>query len=134
MVKSAKKSSSSAKVQKLKIKIGSKKGAGKENSNKQPFQFEKLKRGMSSLSGKTVLLTWSLVNMILMFSFVSMLRATMMRPVMEQPIDNTRSLIESGKTPMMTFGKFWLDYMRTSENIWYRQVGEKVSSKFLSMM
>ena len=98
------------------------------------FQFEKMKRGMSSLSGKTVLLTWSLVNMILMFSFVSMLRATMMRPVMEQPIDNTRSLIESGKTPMMTFGKFWLDYMRTSENIWYRQVGEKVSSKFLSMM
>ena len=48
VVKSAKKSSSSAKVQKLKIKIGSKKGAGKENSNKQPFQFEKLK--LKSLS------------------------------------------------------------------------------------
>lgn len=47
VVKSAKKSSS-AKVQKLKIKIGSKKGAGKENSNKQPFQFEKLK--LKSLS------------------------------------------------------------------------------------
>ena len=46
VVKSAKKSS--AKVQKLKIKIGSKKGAGKENSNKQPFQFEKLK--LKSLS------------------------------------------------------------------------------------
>ena len=40
--------------------------------------------------------------------------------------DNTQSLIESGKTPMMTFGKFWLDYMRTSENLWYRQVEEKV--------
>ena len=48
VVKSAKKSSSSAKVQKLKIKIGSKKGAGKENSNKQPFPFEKLK--LKSLS------------------------------------------------------------------------------------
>merc|ERR1712086_1221637 len=47
VVKSAKKSSS-AKVQKLKIKIGSKKGAGKENSNKQPFTFEKLK--LKSLS------------------------------------------------------------------------------------
>jgi upstream activation factor subunit UAF30 len=45
VVKTAKKSS---KVQKLKIKIGSKKGAGKENSNKQPFPFEKLK--LKSLS------------------------------------------------------------------------------------
>ena len=90
------------------------------------FNLEKMKSGMSSLSGKTVLLTWCLVNMILMFSFMSMLRAAMMRPVMEKPIDNTQSLIESGKTPMMTFGKFWLDYMRSSENFWYRQVEEKV--------
>ena len=103
------------------------------NSESFPKWF---RRGPARLSGLITLLTWSLANMMLMFAFVSMLRAAMMRPVSEKPIDTTRDLVESGKTPMMTFGTFWADFMKTSENYWHRQVELMVllSSRNLVML
>ena len=89
------------------------------NSESFPKWFD---RGPARRSGLITLLTWSLANMMLMFAFVSMLRAAMMRPVSEKPIDTTRDLVESGKTPMMTFGTFWAEFLQTSENYWHRQV------------
>lgn len=93
------------------------------NSENFPKWFH---RGPARRSGLITLLTWSLANMMLMFAFVSMLRAAMMRPVSEKPIDTTRDLVESGKTPMMTFGTFWAEFLQTSENYWHRQVMLKV--------
>ena len=96
------------------------------NSENFPKWF---RSGPARLSGLITLLTWSLANMMLMFAFVSMLRAAMMRPVSEKPIDTTRDLVESGKTPMMTFGTFWAEFMKTSENYWHREVELRVLQK-----
>ena len=101
------------------------------NSENFPRWFDK---GPARRAGLVVLLTWSLVNMMLMLAFMSMLRAAMMRPVREKPIDTTQDLIQSGRDPIMTFGTFWPDFMRTSENYWHRQVERKVSKKKLIMI
>ena len=95
------------------------------NSEGFPKWFDQFgsSRKFAGASGKMLLLSWSLGNMIIMFAFISMLRAAMMKPVMEKSIDTTQELIKSGKTPVLTFGTFWPRYLRTSSNYWDRQAG-----------
>ena len=70
------------------------------------------------------------MGMMIVFAFFSMFRATMMRPVRENPIDSTRDLVLAKKQPLLTFGTFWPKYLKTSKNEWEREVGTKgVSAK-----
>ena len=66
------------------------------NSEPLPSWFDyKDSRGrgfITALIGKVMLIIWSVVNMILVFAFTSMMRAAMMKPVMESPVDTTQQL------------------------------------------
>ena len=70
------------------------------------------------------------MGMMIVFAFLSMFRAVMMKPVREKPIDSTKDLVVAKKQPILTFGTFWPKYLQTSENEWERKVGTKgVSAK-----
>lgn len=73
-------------------------------------------------SQNCILLNWSVFGMVLVFCFLCNLRAMILKPQMEAPIDTTKDLILSGTTPIVIAG-FWQDYLLTSVNLWERKAG-----------
>ena len=101
------------------------------NAEPYPSWFQFQKKGNSrkidkfkGFTGNYLLLLWSVSGMMIVFAFLSMFRAAMMRPVMEKPIDTTKDLVLARKQPLLTFGSFWPQYLLTSKNPWERQVGK----------
>ena len=82
-------------------------------------------RSYKGFTGNYLLLLWSVMGMMIVFAFLSMFRASMMRPVMETPLDSTKDLVLANKQPILTYGAFWPNFLQTSENKWEREVGDK---------
>ena len=87
-----------------------------------PAWFNSPRRCPGRRAGNLVLLTWSLMGMIVMFGFSCNLRAIYMRVDYRKPLDTAEAVALSGKTVHMNGGGWYRDFMRTSDNPWYRQL------------
>ena len=63
------------------------------------------------------------MGMVLVFCFLCNLRAMILKPTMEKPIDTTQDLVLEGKTPIIVAG-LWTNYMATSPNQWHRKAND----------
>ena len=61
--------------------------------------------------------------MILVFCFQCNLRAMILKPSLENPIDTTKDIVLKGKTPIIVSGLF-TNLMETSSNQWHREARE----------
>merc|ERR1719187_1892136 len=75
-------------------------------------------------AGNLLLLLWAVMGMLISMFFLSMLRTNMLKVVLEEPIDTTEQLVKSGKTIYLGRSGWHLSYHQTSDNIWYKKVGE----------
>jgi hypothetical protein len=82
---------------------------------------KKLTKGFTR---KFILLHWSVMGMVLTFCFLCNLRAMILKPQMESPIDTTEDLLLAGKTPIVVAG-LWQEYLKTSVNNWQRKAETK---------
>ena len=58
----------------------------------------------------------------------SNIRAMLMIPMYEQPIDTTENIFRYDKVPLINLeGSFWKDYLMESPNYWERKVGASMS-------
>ena len=56
--------------------------------------------------------------------FESNIRASLMIPTYEQPIDTTENIFQYNKVPLVNLeGSFWKDYLMASPNYWERKAG-----------
>ena len=75
-------------------------------------------------TGNYFLLMWSFAGMFITLAFMSNIRAMLMKPIFEKPIDSTETLIEKGKVPINSNdGGFWQEYLVNSVNSWERIAG-----------
>ena len=63
--------------------------------------------------------------MFISFAFMSNIRATLLKPSYETPVDSTEELLKRGITPINSNGGFWEEYLLSSINPWERLAGEK---------
>ena len=86
-----------------------------------------LTRGFSR---NLLFLLWSVLGMVLVFSFTCNLRAMIMKPQMEAPKDTSKDLITSGTIPIVISGFNQEEILATSENEWQRKASDiKFSQK-----
>ena len=77
-------------------------------------------------SGNLVLLMWAVMGSLLALAFMSNIRAMLLKPVYEHPIDSTKDIFKVGKTPINGGnGGFWVEYLKASSNPWERLAAEK---------
>ena len=68
-------------------------------------------------TGNYLLLMWSFAGFFITLAFMSNIRAMLMKPIFEKPIDTTESLILKGKVPINSNdGGFWQEYLVNSIN------------------
>ena len=68
--------------------------------------------------------TWSLINFDFFTILFSNVRAMLMIPLYEQPIDTTESIFKHDKIPLVNLeGSFWKEYLMESPNYWERRAG-----------
>ena len=76
-------------------------------------------------TGNYLLLLWSFAGFFITLAFMSNIRAMLMKPIFEKPIDSTESLIQKGKVPINSNdGGFWQEYLVNSINKWERVAGK----------
>ena len=81
-----------------------------------------LSRGFT---GNFLLLMWAVLSNFIVMAFLCNIRAMLMKPVFQKPIDTTRDIFITDKIPIVAAaGGFWPEYMRTSSNEWERLAGE----------
>ena len=78
---------------------------------------KKLRRGFTR---NFILLHWSVMGMVLLFCFLCNLRAMILKPLMESPIDTSEEIILKGMTPIVVAG-LWQEYLINSVNKWQRK-------------
>ena len=86
--------------------------------------YRTISRGRSfrSLSGNITLMVWCLLGSVLMYAFHGNLRATFIKQEPGDQIDNAEELYKSDKK-LYLYGPYWYgEYLRTSNNPWYRRV------------
>ena len=74
-----------------------------------------------------LLLLWTVMASFISMAFLSNIRAMLLKPVYESPIDSTEDMIVQGKIPIIgTQGSssIWPKYFSESNNIWERKAGE----------
>ena len=75
-------------------------------------------------TGNYLLLMWAVLGNLITMALLCNIRAMLMKPVFEKPIDSTKDLIIVGKIPTTMSTGFWIDYLKTSSNDWERLAGE----------
>ena len=76
-------------------------------------------------SGNSLLLLWTVMASFLSMAFLSNIRAILMIPVLEDPIDTTEDLFKQSKLAIIgPEGGFMRGYLSGSSNIWERTLGE----------
>ena len=75
-------------------------------------------------AGNGLLLLWTVTASFLTMAFLSNIRAMLMIPVHEDPIDNTEHIFRQDKIPLINVeGSFWREYLLGSSNYWERKAG-----------
>ena len=76
-------------------------------------------------SGNSLLLLWTVMASFLSMAFLSNIRAILMIPVLEDPIDTTEDLFKQSKLAIIgPEGGFMRGYLSGSSNSWERTLGE----------
>ena len=76
-------------------------------------------------TGNYLLLMWTVMGSLISMAFLCNIRAMLMKPVFQKPIDSTKDIFTQGKIPVNNDeGSFWPEYMKTSTNEWERLAGE----------
>ena len=98
------------------------------NAEALPSWFSrKTTRGLFSpgFTGNYLLLMWTIMGSLISMAFLCNIRAMLMKPVIQNPIDSTKDIIIEGKIPINSHVvSFWPQYMKTSINKWERLAGE----------
>ena len=83
-------------------------------------------------AGNGVLLLWTVMASFITMAFLSNIRATLLKPAYEPPIDSTEDIFKQGKIPIINFeGSFWSRYLKTSNNSWERKAGKLFESQMI---
>ena len=93
------------------------------NAEGMPEDNRTRKKSKGGFSLNVFLLHWSVMGMVLVFCFLCNLRAMILKPTMEAPIDTTKDLVLNGITPILVSGR-WTEYMEASVNEWHRKACE----------
>ena len=76
-------------------------------------------------TGNYLLLLWTVTGSLITMAFLCNIRAMLMKPVFQKPIDYTKDIFTEGKIPINNFaGSFWPQYLKTSSNKWERLAWE----------
>ena len=76
-------------------------------------------------AGNGLLLMWTVMASFLTMAFLSNIRAMLMIPVHEHPIDTTSDIFKHDKIPLINLeGSFWREYLLESSNPWERRAGQ----------
>merc|ERR1712013_640235 len=70
-----------------------------------------------------LLLLWSVMGMIIVFGFVCNLRAMLLKPARDRPIDTTEELFLQGKSPIVVKTQL-KQSLETSPNVWQRKAAQ----------
>ena len=106
---------------------------GALNAEPLPRWFTKKKKTKSErntffspgFTGNGLLLMWTVMASFISMAFLSNIRAMLMIPVHEQPIDTTEDIFKQDKVPLINLeGSFWREYLLESSNPWERRAGE----------
>ena len=93
------------------------------NAEAMPGDDGTKKSSRGKFTQNFLFLNWSVMGMVLVFCFLCNLRAMILKPTMEKPIDTTQDLVLEGKTPIIVGGLF-TNYMATSPNQWHRKAND----------
>ena len=95
------------------------------NAEAMPVDVEKMNKRKSrgEFTRNFLFLNWSVLGMIIVFCFLCNLRAMILKPSLEKPIDTTQDIVMKGKTPIIVAGLF-TNLMENSSNKWHRQARE----------
>ena len=95
------------------------------NAEAMPVEVEEVKsrKSRGEFSRNFLFLNWSVMGMVLVLCFLCNLRAMILKPTLEQPINTSQDLVLQGKTPIIVYGLF-TNYMETSPNEWHRKSRE----------
>ena len=105
---------------------------GTLNAEPLPRWFTKKKKRKSEhntffspgFAGNGLLLMWTVMASFLSMAFLSNIRAMLMIPVHERPIDTTEDIFKQDKVPLINLeGSFWREYLLESSNPWERRAG-----------
>ena len=98
------------------------------NAEHLPDWFSKRKQDSffsPGFTGNYLLLMWAVLGSLITMSFLCNIRAMLMKPVFQKPIDTTKDIFTADKTPINNdAGSFWPEYLKTSSNEWERLAGE----------
>ena len=76
-------------------------------------------------AGNGLLLVWNAMALIITMAFLCNIRAILLKPVYEPPIDTTEDIFKLGKIPIINYkSSFWWKYFQTSSNTWERRAGK----------
>ena len=90
----------------------------------------KKRKGLESLfppgfAGNGLLLVWNAMAVIITMAFLSNIRAILLSPSYEPPIDSTEHIFKEGRIPIINYnGSLWWQYFQTSNNSWERKAGK----------
>ena len=97
------------------------------NAEALPVWFSRrATRGFFSpgFTGNYLLLMWTVMGNLITMAFLCNIRAMLMKPVFQKPIDSTKDIFTVGKIPINDVaGGFWSEYMKTSTNEWEKLAG-----------
>ena len=76
-------------------------------------------------TGNYLLLMWAVMGSLITMAFMCNIRAMLMKPVFQKPIDTTKDIFTWDKITINSdAGSFWPEYLKTSTNEWERLAGE----------
>ena len=90
------------------------------NAEAMPTDDVTNKKSRRVYTRNIILLHWSVMGMVLAFCFLCNLRAMILKPSMETPVDTSQELLAKGKTPIVVAG-LWQEYLLHSVNEWQRK-------------
>ena len=80
---------------------------------------------MPGFTGNYLLLLWSLTGMLLALAYLSNIRAMLLTPAFEKPVDYTKDLFAMGKIPVNDYKYgMWPQVLKNSPNKWERKAYE----------
>ena len=92
------------------------------NAEALPVEDVTKKSSWKGFTRNFILLLWSVMGMVLVFCFLCNLRAMILKPVREKPIDTARDLVLGGKTPILVGP--WKDHLAAAVNPWQRKTAK----------
>ena len=79
----------------------------------------------TGFTGNYLLLMWAVLSSLITMAFLCNIRAMIMKPVFQKPIDHTKDIFTVDKIPINNLaGSMMPEYLKTSSNKWERLAGE----------